>query len=434
MLKRIAYIILFTTICLGSNILSGQDNWMIHMPTVHQTYINPAYQTSKKWEVSAASVGLDFQLGNVNASDFISKNNEGVNIISLEKLATALGKNNEVGMNGSFNSLDVAFRWRGFTVTAGHGINYEFATTLNPTLVDIAARGNADYIGKTVELGMPASATVYQKFYLGLAGKLANLSWGVRAGYLNGWHHMHTEKMSSQLTTEADYYNITLKNDIEIYNAGIFEYNAIDEITWIKGINDYRSFFTANHGFSLDLGLDLKLTETAGIFASAQNLGSITWADRAQKLTNQSTTLLKGIDLEKIIDGEDNSSFEDTLLQAFSMQQQNTEFSRKVAPRYNVGAYFTFSGTQFSAVFNLKQLSDINQPSVFLQASRPVIPWLNIGVNYHWREGVPFNLGLLLNSKLGPVNLFGACNNAWALLKPAQINGLSGRIGASIGL
>ena len=64
MLKRIAYIILFTTICLGSNILSGQDNWMIHMPTVHQTYINPAYQTSKNGEVSAASVGLDFQLGN----------------------------------------------------------------------------------------------------------------------------------------------------------------------------------------------------------------------------------------------------------------------------------------------------------------------------------------------------------------------------------
>ena len=67
----------------------------------------------------------------------------------------------------------------GFTVTAGHGINYEFATTLNPTLVDIAARGNTDYIGKTVELGMPASATVYQNFILVWQANWPIFQWGV---------------------------------------------------------------------------------------------------------------------------------------------------------------------------------------------------------------------------------------------------------------
>lgn len=411
----------------------AQDNWMLHLPTLHQSYINPAYQTQKKWEVSAASVGLDFQLGDLIVSDFIRKNDEGVNIISLDKLASSIGQNNELGMSGSFNSFDVALKLGGMTLTGGHAINYEFATQLNPDLVKIAANGNADYVGKTVELGMPTSGTVYQKIYLGLAGKVANIAWGARLGYLNGWHHMHTEKMSTKLTTEADYYDLTIANDIEIYNAGIFEYNAIDDITWIKGVNDYRTFFTANHGFSVDLGIDVKFNENSGIFASAQNIGSITWADRSQKLTNNKTTTLRGVDLEKIIDGEDNSSLEDTLLNAFSMEQENLEFSQKIAPRYNVGVYFLMADTKFSAIFNLRQLSDLNQPSVYLQASKPILSWLDLGVNYHWREGVPFNLGLLANAKLGPVNIFGACNNAWALLNPSKLNGLSGRIGASIG-
>ncbi|MBP6397509.1 MAG: hypothetical protein KA340_06490 [Saprospiraceae bacterium] len=430
---RNSYIVLLSTVVLTIQNLKAQDNWMMQWQGIQQTYINPAYTSQKSWEISVASTSLDFQLGNLNAGDFIEKNTAGVNVISLDRLASAIDGKSDLMATGQFNTFDLVHRIGSITFSAGHGINYEFSTSLNPTLIDIMANGNAAYIGKTVELGMPASASVYQRYYLGAAIKTGPVNIGVRAAYLNGWHHMHTERLSSQLTTGADYYELTIANDIEIYNAGIFEYRGIDDIETIKGINDYKSLFTANHGMAFDLGMELKLSENSGIFVSAQNLGTIKWADRAQKLTNNTTTILKGIDIEKVIDGEEDASIEDTLLSVFSLKQENLEFSQKVAARYNAGGYFSLAGTTFSALFNFKDLSNIQKASVYLQASRPILSWLDLGVNYQWRSDAAFNLGVMAKTEFGPVVIFGVCNNAWSLLNPSRLDGLSGRVGAYVG-
>lgn len=411
----------------------AQENWMLHVNTLHQSYLNPAFQTSKKWEVSAASLGGDFQMGKLSLGDFIKNNGNGTNVVSLNQLAAAIDEKNDVGIYGSFNSFDLALRMGGLTLTGGHSIQYEFSSTLNPDLIKIAANGNEAYIGQTVELGMPLNGSVYQKMYLGVAGSMGIFNWGIRAAYLNGWHHLHTEKMSSLLTTGSDYYELTIANDIEIYNAGILDYNAVDDIAVIKGVNDYRSFFTANHGLSLDLGIELKINEESGFIANLQNLGTIKWQDRAQRLSNQSTTMLRGVNLEQVIDGEETESIEDSLLSAYELKEENLVFSRRLNPRFNVGGYFTLASTQFSAILNVQRYAEVNHPSLFLQASKPLSKMLTLGVNYHWQKQAPFNLGFMAGIKLGPVNAFAACNNAWALLHPASLNGLSGRIGATVG-
>ena len=87
---RNSYIVLLSTVVLTIQNLKAQDNWMVQWQGIQQTYINPAYTSQKSWEISVASTSLDFQLGNLNAGDFIEKNTAGVNVISLDRLASAI--------------------------------------------------------------------------------------------------------------------------------------------------------------------------------------------------------------------------------------------------------------------------------------------------------------------------------------------------------
>ena len=152
--------------------LYGQDSWMMHLKSIHQAYINPAYQPDKKFEVSGASYALDLNTGDLKAKDYITSTN-GKKTISLKNLSSAVQNGTQaIGLYGSFNTFDLAYKINTTTFSFGQAINYYFNTTINGDLLNILANGNEAYIGKTAEIGMPVSPQCLPSLVFGACSQI----------------------------------------------------------------------------------------------------------------------------------------------------------------------------------------------------------------------------------------------------------------------
>ncbi|MBK8699576.1 MAG: hypothetical protein IPN29_08540 [Saprospiraceae bacterium] len=413
--------------------LVAQDSWMMHLNSIHQGYINPAYIPSHTFELSLASMGGDFNTGSLKLGDFVSRSSDGINTVSLDALSANVKEKIPVGLYGTFNTIDLGIKAGRFNIFAGQGIHYELYTSLNPTLIGIAAHGNVDYIGQTVDLGMPGGVSIYQKWYAGLSTQIGNLNIGARLNYLNGWYDMRTVKNKINLTTGAEYYELTIANDIEIKNAGIIKYNgSIEDIDIKESIDRFETYFTKNNGVSIDMGVDYQLTSSTGFFASVQNLGTINWSDGASSLTSQQTTTLKGVDIESVIDGNGTESIEDSIYDAFNLVETPGSYNASTSSRYQAGIYHQSNAMKYSGLATLHQLGGSGYYGLFLQASRRLGNNFSLGFNYNIRKSSYANVGLLAELSLGPFQAFVCTQNIWSLFQPFNLQGLSGRFGGSL--
>ncbi len=423
-------IILFISSWLLVN-LKAQDQWMAHMPTLHQSYINPAHRLKNKFEFSIPSFGFDFNSGGINMKDAISKNSAGVNVIDLDRIVGSLQPQHPFNGGLVVNTIDLAFKLKSLSIFAGHNIQNQSSFTLDKDLADLLVNGNAGYIGKTVDIDLQAASTTLNQFYIGASKQIGNLGIGIKLKYINGWYDVRSEDSKFALTTEEDYYQIKLQNDIRLKSSGVINYSEkIEDITFNTNFFD-SALLTSNSGYGIDLGLTYAINKELTVMASAIDLGSITWTNRAKTLTNTKTTSVKGINLETIIDGGDVENVTDSLYGAFDLTQTNGSYTTSLNGQFNIGMIYTKDGITFSTLYNTQNLVGNNKYTLSFQVSKRLGKLLNLGLNYSIRNNNYNNIGLLVHTSLGPVNIFAVTQNIFSAINSRTLNGVNGRLGLS---
>ncbi len=412
--------------------VKAQDQWMMHMPTLHQSYINPAHQLKSKFEIGIPSFAFDFNSGGINLKDAIAKNSNGVNVIDLDKIVGSLQDLHPFNAGVVVNTIDVGFKINSLSIFAGHNVQNQTSFVLDRDLADLLVNGNAGYIGKTVNLDLQGASTTFNQFYIGASKQIGKLGIGIKLKYINGWYDVRSEKSKIALTTEEDYYQIKLQNDIELKSSGVVNYAAnVEDITFNTDFFN-SNWITSNSGYGLDLGLTYALNKELSIMASAIDIGSISWSNRSKILTNNKTTTVKGINIETIIDGGDTEDPTDSLYGAFDLVQSNVSYNTSLNAQFNAGLIYCKDGLTFSALYNNQNLVSQNKYSMSFQVSKQIGKIFNLGLSYSVKNNNYNNIGLLAHLSLGPVNLFAVSQNLFSAFDSRKVSGVNGRLGLSL--
>lgn len=428
--NKILFALFFAMV--SNYVTKAQDQWMMHMPTLHQSYINPAFQLKNKFEIGLPSFAFDFNTGGINLKDGISKNAAGVNVIDLKKIVGSLQDNHPFNGNVTVNTIDIGFKLKSLSIYAGHNVQSQSSFVLDKDLANLIVNGNAPYIGKTIDLSIVGASSTFQQFYVGASKQIGKLAVGAKVKYVNGWYDVRSEASNISLTTAEDYYQIKLVNDIKLQSSGAISYNGdIDSISLNTDFTN-AGFFTGNSGFALDLGLSYQINKHFSIMASAIDLGSIQWFDKAKTFTNNKTTNLNGVNIKSIIDGEDTEDIADSLKGAFDLVQTNGSYSVPLNAQINAGVTYAVEGYTLSALYNTQAYVDHSKYALTFQASKQFGKVLNLGLSYSVKNSNFNNIGFLAHLSLGPVNIFAMTQNLFSALDSRKISGVNGRIGLSL--
>jgi hypothetical protein len=427
-------VIAFLVIAVSIKTTSAQDQWLMHVPTISQSLINPAYQLNKKLEISLPSVGYDFNSSGIDIGNAITKNMSGINELSLEKLALNLKDNHPFNGQVIFNTLDFGYKIKSINLFAGHALINKNSFSLDKDIVNLYLNGNAPYIGKKLDLDIQGSSTTYHQFYIGGSTKIGKLTIGTKIKYLNGWYNLSSETSKIGFTTEDDYYQIKLENDVEIKSTGVLLYNGeIKDLDLYTNFTSYPKFITSNSGIGFDLGLTYDVNDKLVLMLNAVDVGSITWRDNAKIFTNKKTSLLKGIDIETIIDGGSGDDISDSLYNAFELTEIDSEYSTAVSASFNAGAIYKSRKYTFSGIFSTQSLIDQSKFVMSLQASKKIGKHFDLGINYSLKNDSYNNFGIMAFGHFGPLNIFAATQNIISAFNTKEINGFNGRIGITFG-
>jgi hypothetical protein len=412
--------------------LKAQDQWMMHMPTLQQSYINPAHQLKNKLEIGLPSFSFDLNSGGINLKDAIAKNSEGVNVIDLDKVVGSLEDLHPFNASVVVNTIDVGFKIKSLSVFAGHNVQNQTSFVLDRDLADLLVNGNAAYIGKTVDLDIQGASSTFNQFYVGASKQIGKLGVGVKLKYISGWYDIRSENSKIALTTEEDYYQIKLQNDIRLQSSGVVNYSLnVEDITFNTDFFN-SDLITSNSGYGIDLGVTYAVNKELTLMASAIDLGSISWSNRAKTLTNNKTTRVIGINLETIIDGGETENVQDSLYGAFDLVQTNASYSTALNAQFNGGLTYIKDGLTFSALYNNQNLVGQNKYTMSFQVSKQLGKIFNLGLSYSIKNHNFNNIGLLANVSLGSVNIFAVTQSIFSAFDSRKISGVNGRIGLSL--
>lgn len=391
-------------------------------------YINPAFVPDSKWHIGIpvlSSNHITLGYSGHSYSQLIRKDANDSLYVDLQNALDKMGKTNYLSMNMKIDLLSFSF-------TVGpNGNNFIYSnislrasqrTSLPKSLINFMWKGNAAYLGKTLDLKkMNADATVYTEWTLGYARKLLDkkLRVGIAVKYLNGITNVSTENRKLSLYTDPDNYNITAKADVTLNSAGL-----LGDFGDIGGNISSKTFLTGNHGFAFNIGAHYLIDEHWEVAASANDLGMIFWKDNAHNKTiGDANFTYQGLDLAQYLTQPDSANvfqeFVDTLEAAFPLTETENNYSTSLSSQiYISGAYKFTDRDRLGLDFYGEIFKTHFEPAVALNYTRKFGTIFHLSASYMYNAHSFANFGFGFALTLGPVQWYLAADNILAPIIP----------------
>lgn len=286
----------------------------------HSNY-NPAFVPNYKFvlSVGTSSVHAHYSNSSFSYNDIAVKRGDSL-VIDLPRFQDALHEKNylttaadaEVFRLGIKLSPRLYFNWYVTSKVLSRQMIPKDLTTL-------FINGTAGFIGGTASFSPQVEAMAYLESAWG-ASYMVNdkLTVGARFKALRGLVNASTEDTELNLSLDNDY-AMTATASVNARTSGI---QNLDDVDFAK---DYKDFLK-NKGVAIDLGATFAITKKFTVGASLLDIGGITWKNDTYAYTldpEQATYTFNGIDLQKILDG-DNDYFDaemDSLEAKFELQE-----------------------------------------------------------------------------------------------------------------
>jgi len=414
---------------LGLSLLHGQDISLLHSKgKIPSTYINPALPLDNTFNLGLANINFYSEKGGPVISDLTSKNNDGSLYIDIKNLDDIKAFN--YYLEYDIRTLDVAFKFRPFTIMAGHGFRSSANITIAPDLIQILKDGNAPYIGQHLELGPNINVLAFNELYLGLQKAIGRFTLGARAKLLFGTSSVYTERSHIGFTTLEEYYQLQFDNDYLIRSSSFLKYDALDDITIDYTQFTFDNLFYNNRGFAVDLGAAFDVSEHLTLTASALDLGYIKWdySPRKYELTGEYT--FEGVDIIDYLE-DSTLTITDTLYNLLDVKSSQEKYSTTLNKNFTLGAAYTIHGWSFNALYQLQYRFDERNHRFSVSAAKK-LGILDIGAMYSMNKNNFKAFGIYTSLYLKPVYVYASTQDILGLLNPLDARNISFRFGASL--
>jgi hypothetical protein len=414
MIRKLAaiFLCLFLSVC----VFAQQNMTLYQMHDIAQSNaLNPSVASDCKWNIGfpllgniSIAVGLPIAYNDLGA---------GKEYIDVDKILSSIKSSNLVSSNISLNILTIGYRMEDMYLqfTMNEKVSANISFTKDP--IELVLRGNAPYIGKTLEVNFALSMAHYREYGFNIAYDFGDDLWlGTRAKLLFGRIGANSANNILSLYTTPNTYALELNSDLLINASipGTMELNpSTGTVNGLKSELDATHFISnpINVGGAVDIGLNKTFESGLKISASVLNIGVISWSKHTHQLYRKSTMIYSGV-----TDGITKwSDFTDTLKSNMKFNYiGGGSFSQNLAPEVMAGisypvveymrigatGYAGFSSTGMPWAFTLTALTD-NTSHIFgaLSYTATNNSFVNIGAGLGIRFGI-FNLHVLTDNIL----------------------------------
>lgn len=454
-MKKIRVLLIVAFVCLCSEFLRGQDanGTAYFLPNLPQRVrLNPAYQPEYKVWVglpALSGISVNYMNSAFGIDDLLVKEGKDSLYVDMDRMYKSLRKRNIIHFGNEISLLTVGVKINSWYATLDVTEKNDFVFRANKDLFSFLKRGNAPYLGKTMDIGdLGLQLNAYEEFAFGLSKKI-NSKWtvGGRAKFLLGIANarMVNSKISIESTEDASSMKLHSKQDIRISAPVTFEYEKDGEyINWDSfdaDVDDFSASMilnTKNPGFALDLGAEYQFNDKLKFYASIVDLGFIRWGADNYRFTQNATFDWQGGDLSNSIKKDDKSIDDvfdeliDSLKDNFRLREKQGAYTSMLRTQVYLGATYQVSKmVNVAGVAELTLLDKTFYPSLTASADVRLLRNVSAAVSYSVMPGNYVNVGAALTAKLGPVQLYASTDNVLGA-DYTSTQSLNGRFGINL--
>jgi Family of unknown function (DUF5723) len=421
-MKKLSILLIFTTFF--ASILRGQQEQALHFATDvwQSSFTNPAFIPKQKIVVALPS--FYFNYSSPTAS-----------ILDLKNASSSLSPLNKISGNLSLQTLGISFPLTSsLRLNVHHAANAYTSGSINRNLASLYDKGNAQFIGQTVDFASNLTTSLYNEWAVGVTYKMQeSLSLGLRVKYLTGNFHSKIDLNKATIKFEDSNYALNFDNDVKVTTFGV---GSLDSIKKPANALTNQRVFTSNTGFAFDLGGTMKLGKLT-FNVSVIDLGAgINWKEDGKTSASKGTYSYSGLKSDNFFkfDSISSKSFQDTLKKTVGLVE-NTEGSLRQNLPTKIYLSTTYELTEKIRLGTLLYSEFDTQATRFgfiANASYKLSDVLTIGGTLGLRNGSFNNLGLSAVTKLGPVQVYAVTDNIIGAFKPLESKNSNARLGINL--
>jgi len=424
--------LLLSFLCVFSFSLESQDISLLNLHgQLPSTYLNPGLKVDKKFNLSLAGVNVMLGTDGPSINKITSKNSEGKRYIDISKLDQNLEPYQNIFFNNDIHTIDVSLKIGSAMIMAGHAFRSTSNIRYPRGLVNIAAQGNAAFIGQTVEIAPYIDVNAYNEIYLGLQKSFGKLTIGAKGKLLYGVANIQTDRANMGFSTDAEIYQLSLQTDYQIRSSALLRYNSLDSITVDYSGFSFDNMFYNNQGFAFDLGASYDVNEKFTVSASMIDIGKINWDFFPRKYTSKGNFSFDGVDILDLLVDSTSISIQDTLTDLLKVTEQIENYSTTLSGTYTLGASYLWGEKLRFNVLLLHQRSNNSSRNMLSLSAVRKISIFDLGIQYTMTKNNYAGLGIFGKIKLGPISAFASTDNIIGAFKPFDAMTASVRIGAT---
>jgi outer membrane protein OmpA-like peptidoglycan-associated protein len=429
-MKNMKRILLISFLLITGTLFAQTSLTFYNFRTVGQTnFLNPALNSRQAFTIGILDQYNHLYLPGITPYD-IFRSDETADQ-SLNKI---LGNDayhlKDIQLRNEINPLFIGFRIKRNYFSFGIQNVLEHNIGLPKDLLSMLYFGNTseEMFGKDVKISdVQVNLTTYSAAYLGYARDINDkLTVGFKAKYLAGIYNAELLKNLTTFKTDSglnNTYKLEVSTDYELRGAG---YDRIDGIINNKNLDPVASaqeYFTrpVGRGFSVDLGMNYRVTNKLSFSASVLDLGAISWKEAKSYSKNASFTF-EGFrtDDPSTIDSTTLQNFQDSILEIFKpVESGNITYSTRLNSRVYAGMkYNLYNSGSIDLVGYGELWNNKFYPGFSVAYTQRIWRLLDLRVNYNIYREQYKNVGLGLAMSLGPLVLYTATDNilGWAPL------------------
>ncbi|MBK9151247.1 MAG: hypothetical protein IPM26_09680 [Saprospiraceae bacterium] len=415
--------------CIGR----GQDfgSWIIS-GSLQRNSINPGAAMTSSFNAALANYHFHLSTDGPAIADITSLNASGNRYLDFSRFNNAFNEINNIQLNSRLQSVGLGIRLRDFTILAGHSFNVAGEMSYTGALANLAARGNAAFIGQTIEIGPSFRLFAWNELYVGLQHQAGKLGVGGRVKFLFGTAGVQTERNSIRFTTDEEYYQLRFQNDYLIRSSALFKINTVEEIDFSYPDFTFENLFYNNFGIALDLGLTYRLTDKTELGLSLLNMGKINWDFFPRAFSSKGNFSFEGVDVVKYISDSTGINIADTLIGIFSFDETIEPFSSRLPSSLLAGFSHRYSDLwSFHGLARVDEFDFQNRSALTVGAVHH-LGIINIGLNYTIRKNNYALFGLSAYGKLGPFTAYLHTEHIPAWISPLRYKSFNIALGGGI--
>lgn len=369
--------------------------------------------------LSISGFGYTHLLSNTFSLGDVSTVSGNERIIDLDMAKDQLKDNNLQEFSAELNVLHIEYYLSNLSLKAGYN-QKNFAQASYPKeLYALMADGNVQFIGQTVTLDPSVEISSYHEIYGGFSFQMDKLHLGANLKFLSGIGNLHTEKTNIALSTSDEIYQLEFVTDYEVQTSGVLDYNSYDDIVLEFNRAGFKSPFIGNYGYGIDLGLDYYFNDKSRVFASVQNLGSMTWDLRGTSYKSEGTYAYNGIDIIDYLGIDDEPSFRDSLESLLQVEESDLDYQVATPITITAGIQYDLgNGLDVGALINSRKVAGTSDHAIGLHLRRQFASWLTLGGSYTNRFQTYENIGLSALIKFWRLQGFISTENVLSVYDP----------------